>query len=414
MDSQVGSPSSFRGSDEDADSSSRPHSPFALDHPRPDLPPSLPALVLRKLVAHQLDQAGFDAADEDATQELEGALHEFFGSLLSYAHQLAELGRRHQPNLMDVVHGCRDLGVGGAAELLDEAAKQHQATDIAVTYKRPRAPSPPPLMLHSDDEALPEDDPSIASPPPSPAFLPSDDDEDADFEEVLPLGPDGQPLVSAVAEREARKKAKEQRKETRRKEKEDRQKERERRRRERQKRKEADPFRAGWLPVLPPKHSWKQTPVYPQSAAPPPIPPPISQTQQAPSSAALQHLSTLRARLNDSQLVAASLRNLIRRTGARNLSSSTSGAALTELGPDGQPTEQSQPQQAEQDADVVDYESEWYGAKEAFAAPAGKRRIRVLTVGADKDDDEDYGQQGSENQEGSRVGGAAKRRRWLV
>lgn len=95
-------------------------------------------------------------------------------------------------------------------------------------------------------------------------------------------------------------------------------------------------------------------------------------------------------------------------------------------GPDGAPMDvQNQPQpQQQQAADIVNYESEWYGAKDAAVAAGAnaKRRIRVLTVGKGQDDfDEDdeaerggrKGQSGDWN-DASRVGGAAKGRRWLV
>lgn len=166
--------------------------------------------------------------------------------------------------------------------------------------------------------------------------------------------------------------------------------------------------------------------VYPESAAPPPIPPPISQTQQAPSAAAMQHLSTLRARLNDSQLVAASLRNLIRKTRA------------SAVGEHHHHSQQQQQQQQQQDsADVVDYESEWYGARGLGAATGSKRKIRVVTIGqrtnkspgdllqleseasaaAGGGDGSMMMRKGGGMEgggEGSRVGGAVKRRRWLV
>ncbi|GAA5827573.1 hypothetical protein JCM11251_001740 [Rhodosporidiobolus azoricus] len=400
---------------------------------RPPLPPAVAGWALRKAVASGLSKAGFEGAEEEAYLELEGAVYEYFGALLTYASQLAEHGRRHEPTLSDVVQASWELGVGGAGELVQEMQKakerREEAPDIHITYKRPRLPSPPPRLLPSDDESDPLP-PHLLSPPPSPPQSPhTSDDEDADFEEVLPLGPDGKPLPSAVAEQDARKKMKEEKRDKRdkvRREREERGKEREKRRRLRKRREEADPFRAGWLPTLPPKHSWKQTPVYPESAAPPPIPPPISQTQQAPSAAALQHLSTLRARLNDSQLVAASLRNLIRRTGARAVAPAGVGGGGGGGGVAGEEQRAQQEALLQEAQDVVDYESEWYGVKEASAAAlvlpggGGKRRIRVLTVGADREEDED-GNEGEEGEkekreqgEGSRVGGAAKRRRWLV
>ncbi|BGP65840.1 hypothetical protein NBRC10512_001392 [Rhodotorula toruloides] len=435
MDSRAESLAFSDAEDDDAlssHSSSAPLAPFTIHNPRPDLPPALPALVLRKLVAAELLSTGFEGADEEALEEVEGALYSFFGSLLSYAHQLAELGRRHVPTVADVVKGCEDLGVGGTRELLAEARRGRPALaeDVQITYKGPRAPVDLGPLLPSDDEDDdpydPSKDPSLASPPPSPPLPPfsdDDDDSDAEFEEIGPAGGGDEAEAKARKEAaEAKKRAKREKRERLLREKDERRKERERRRRERQRRREANPMKAEWLPALPPKHSWKQTPVYPESAAPPPIPPPISQTQQAPSAAALQHLSTLRARLNDSQLVAASLRNLIRRTAARSLNAGKDGNAAP--GPDGaQMDVENQPQQ-QQEADIVNYESEWYGAKDAASAVGAnaKRRIRVLTVGKGQDEfdeDEEAERTGRKGQNGdwndaSRVGGAAKRRRWLV
>ncbi|GAA6021952.1 hypothetical protein JCM10207_002616 [Rhodosporidiobolus poonsookiae] len=417
----------------DSGSSTSSSALYSPPSPRPALPASLAAQVLRRVVASQLQQAGFDSAEDEAMDELEGAVGSFFGSLLEYAHQLAELGRRHVPNLQDVVQGCEDLGVGGAGELRGEVHRA-EALDFSITYKRPRVPSPPPITLPSSPTPSEADDPLLASPPPSPPAASDSDSDDGAFEEVLPVGADGLPLESAVKAQLERRAGREAKRAKKRAEKEERQKERERRRRERRKVRERNPYEAEWLPSLPPKHSWKQTPVYPTSAAPPSIPPPLSQTQQAPSALALQHLSTLRARLNDSQLVAESLRNLIRRTGARTLVAPASSAAGTGAegkdgkdkdGKDGKdPTPTATAQVDAQDADVVDYESEWYGAKEAFAPSGGggRRRIRVVKVGAGGEEDEfPYGGAGDEEgkgkgewMEGSRVGGAAKRRRWLV
>lgn len=85
---------------------------------------------------------------------------------------------------------------------------------------------------------------------------------------MTPLGPDGLPLPAdsdAAKQRreqlEQKKRDKAARKEKLRRDKEARARERERRRRERKRRSEADPLKAEWLPILPPKHSWKHTPV---------------------------------------------------------------------------------------------------------------------------------------------------------
>ncbi|KAI5478254.1 Bromodomain transcription factor [Pseudohyphozyma bogoriensis] len=107
---------------------------------------------------------------------------------------------------------------------------------------------------------------------------------------------------------------------------------------------------ASFLPPLPAKHSYKQTPVFPKSSIAPSVPPPPNAALQTPSPAALAHLSTLRSRLTNSQLVASSLRNLIRSTSARN----PEGAGMEVDGVNGIGTG------AGEEDDVVDYEGEWY------------------------------------------------------
>lgn len=119
----------------------------------PSLPPALPALVLRKLVASELLRTGFEAAEPEAVEFLEGALYTctyplsplsdgrglmrmmriVFGSLLQYAHGIAELGRRHEPTLEDVVIGCREMGVTSSArDLLDELKKETSEFALVV------------------------------------------------------------------------------------------------------------------------------------------------------------------------------------------------------------------------------------------------------------------------------------------
>ncbi|GAA5895592.1 hypothetical protein JCM5296_003757 [Sporobolomyces johnsonii] len=428
MESAVTSPhySSDGGSDDDQSSSQAPE-PFGPSNPRPDLPPGVAAAFLRTAVASGLAQFGFEAAEEDAMAEFEGALYSLFGSLLVYAHQLAELGRRHQPTFEDVLQGCRDLGVGDASDLIDAYHEGVFSDDVHIKYQRPRPPPPERPLLHSDPEDSPaEDDPSLISPPPSPP--PSSDDEEGEFEEVVPTGADGQPLPGAREAVEARRVKREQKRKAR----DERRRERERRRRARERKKHAgEPFTAAWLPALPPKHSWKQTPVFPESAAPPALPPPLSQTQQAPSASALQHLSTLRSRLNDSQLVASSLRNLIRRTSARPSSSTLLTGHLADGGAGALVNVNVDAIAAaavEQEADLVSYENEWYGANATPASAGGtgargKRVKRVVHVGkgsgtgddgAELGDDERGAGGEAEQWSENRVGGASKRRRWLV
>jgi hypothetical protein len=128
-------------------------------------------------------------------------------------------------------------------------------------------------MLPSDDDlpafSDPEPDSAFESPPPSPKLLnnafssdhDAEGDSDEEFEEVLPLGADGQPIPTSSGKEAKDSKKKEKAKL--RTEREDRRKERERRRKAREFRKQeyGKTFEAEWAPKLPPKHSWKQTPV---------------------------------------------------------------------------------------------------------------------------------------------------------
>lgn len=125
---------------------SPPPVPFSLENPRPDLPPGVAASALRKLVSFELDQAGFEAVTEEALEELEGvvfsctflffplfflglkrkltrAQQQVFGSLLVRSHDLANLGRRNQPNFKDLLQGVRDFGVAGVSELKEEVER---------------------------------------------------------------------------------------------------------------------------------------------------------------------------------------------------------------------------------------------------------------------------------------------------
>ena len=95
MDSQPPSESylSDDSSSSSRSSSSRlpPLTSSAFDsthHPAPPLPPSVPALVLHKLCAAGLAQAGFDAAAGDALDELEGVVAECASLSLSLPRSL--------------------------------------------------------------------------------------------------------------------------------------------------------------------------------------------------------------------------------------------------------------------------------------------------------------------------------------
>lgn len=346
------------------------------------------------------------------------------------SHDLANLGRRNQPNFKDLVQGVKDFGVAGVKELKEEVertkgrdgafcavlpARLQRTTNahthstvpqLSVVYDKIREEAPGPTLA-SDDEPSSESEASEYEdePAPAPPALP-----------LIEGGPAPPPAPAAPR----RKKVKQP------------------------KVKPLDALKGDFLPPLPAKHSYKQTPVrhiapllsspeleltarlheqvYPQSRIPPAIPQASTfPTQQTPSALAMRHLSTLRSRLNDSQLVASSLRNLIRKTSAR-ATSGTEGAMILGDQQEGGAT-------ADNDNDdVVDYEGEWYGGR---GGPGVKRSVLVMRVGEEgKVDLEGWGSGNGREEEGrdgmafmksaegwsdaGRVGGAGKRRKWRV
>ncbi|ORY52718.1 hypothetical protein BCR35DRAFT_327205 [Leucosporidium creatinivorum] len=359
---------------------SPPPLPFSLENPRPDLPPAVAASALRKLVSYELEQAGFEAVTEEALEELEGVVFSFFGSLLVRSHDLANLGRRNQPNFKDLVQGVRDFGVAGVGELKEEVerTKGRDVPDLAIVYDKLREEAPGPTLA-SDDEPSSEEEPSEDEAEPAPAPPPTIDG--------VPV-PAPTPVV--------KKKVKQP------------------------KLKPLDALKADHLPPLPAKHSYKQTPVYPQSRIPPSIPQASTfPTQQTPSTVAMRHLSTLRSRLNDSQLVASSLRNLIRKTSAR----ATAGGEGAIVGLEGAQ------QGGQEDDDVVDYEGEWYGGRGGPIGAGVKRSVLMMRVGEEGKVDLEGWERGEEGErdgmgfmkskdhewsDAGRVGGAGKRRKWRV
>ncbi|GAA5915258.1 uncharacterized protein JCM6883_002377 [Sporobolomyces salmoneus] len=454
MDSAMNtpSPSSSTGSTSTSRSTS-PNPPHQSSSFPPSLPPGLAALVTRKMISLELIETGFEAAEEEAVEFLEGTLNSFFESLIRTSHDFAELGRRHEPNMLDVVKGCIEMGlIESPKELTEQASRRDQISsstplDLSIRYARStrRHHEQPPALLPSDDESPafpdPDPDPAFDSPPPSPpsqALSATDEDSDAEFEEVLPLGADGQPIpTSEASAMKDAKDLKKKEKALRKLEKESRQKERERRRaaREFRKKEYGKTFEGDWMPRLPPKHSWKQTPVFPEQPPPPPIPAPVSRTVQSPSTLALSHLSTLRSRLNDSQLVASSLRNLIRRTGSAARGNGNGGTVSTMTMTELTTEEAANAAEvvAEQEADLISYENEWYGSNKTiqkslvrnnFAGRGGKRNVRIIKVSdrrkregveeGESSGDEGEGREGREGMSAGGGGGVAKRRRWLV
>lgn len=138
----------------------------------------------------------------------------------------------------------------------------------------------------------------------------------------------------------------------------------------------------------------------------------------------MRHLSTLRSRLNDSQLVASSLRNLIRKTSAR---AATAGEGAMVLGDQSEGGAAAATAENDND-DVVDYEGEWYGGRGASGV---KRSVLMMRVGEEgRVDLEGWGNGNGREEEGKagmafmrsaegwsdagRVGGAGKRRKWRV
>ena len=76
---------------------------------------------------------------------------------------------------------------------------------------------------------------------------------------------------------------------------------------------------------------------------------------------------------------------------------------------------------AEQEADLVSYENEWYGPKAIHRSALGmgkkgkkgKRSVRIVRVGKEGMEG-DSADEEREREEGTVGGGVAKRRRWLV
>ncbi|KAM0753308.1 hypothetical protein T439DRAFT_379008 [Meredithblackwellia eburnea MCA 4105] len=164
---------------------------------------------------------------------------------------------------------------------------------------------------------------------------------------------------------------------------------------------------ADFLPPLPSKHSYKQTPVFPKSSTSAPVPSP-SLPLQAPSAAASAHIATLRSRLADGQVVARSLRNLVRATGGGG--GGGSGTVTIVGGGAGQ--------EEESLADVVDFERDWYQPR-GVVGQGGKRRIGIIRVGAKSVRDADVPDDANvidpnANRGGVGKGGGPKRRRWRI
>ncbi|SCV72934.1 BQ2448_6859 [Microbotryum intermedium] len=282
------------------------------------LPPSVAAHVVRRLVARELQDVGFDSAQQDALEEIEG----FFGSALVLAHDLANHAHRSRPNVKDIVESCRRLGVGSEPELVQEVKRtKHRPSEewpkLRFQRSTKRRSSPTGPLLGSDDEGE------------------QDEREKKEKEFIKTFNSTPAAIASGIVTGQtiASKRT-------------------------------FDALRnQPGLPALPNKHSFKVTPAYPTPTLSAPFVPPnltYHPKPQEPSPLALTHLSTLQSRQNDSTQVAASLRNLIRRTSARpqqstfnNASSAPNGLDGTDLLGNGE------------ELDVVDYSTEWYSSKTA-------------------------------------------------
>ncbi|KAM0786309.1 hypothetical protein ACM66B_001787 [Microbotryomycetes sp. NB124-2] len=228
---------------------------------------------LQRLVNLELHAAGYETADSLALEHLHGLAVVFFEALVQRAHELTEQAARTNVNLKDAIAASVELGV--ANRPADFVALAH------ATQDRNSSAGVPTLKFKRVKRPVIE------------KTLPSDDDDDEEEQEEHDVNQLEGRDKSDVLHQSIIPKVKP--------------------------RKLPEALKASYLPQLPPKHTFKQTPVYPQPAAPPTIPNPTYEPRQKPSTEALRHLATLRARFNDSQMVASSLRNLIRKTSVRTV-----------------------------------------------------------------------------------------------
>ncbi|KAK4050254.1 hypothetical protein OIV83_003575 [Microbotryomycetes sp. JL201] len=267
MSSRADDSSLFASDDEYDDDEETTSAPVPAGDTPARLTGAIAVECLERLVNLELKAAGYATADQQALQHLHGLAVVFFEALVQRAHELTEQAARSNVNIKDAIAASVDLGVvTGPMDFigLSDATRDRNAEAGAppLRYKRVR-PSAVEKTLPSDDE---ENEQEHAK------------DKD-DVEQYLQ-----QSIIPKVKPRKL-----------------------------------PEALTAPYLPQLPPKHTFKQTPVYPQPAAPPTIPNPTYEPRQKPSTEALRHLATLRARFNDSQMVASSLRNLIRKTSVRTV-----------------------------------------------------------------------------------------------
>ncbi|KDE05926.1 hypothetical protein MVLG_03739 [Microbotryum lychnidis-dioicae p1A1 Lamole] len=363
------------------------------------LPPSVAANVVRRLVARELQEVGFDSAQQDALEEIEGCLFTFFGSALLLAHDLANHAQRVRPNVKDLVESCRRLGVGSEPELVHEVNRtKHRPSEewpklrFQSSSKRRSSPSGP--LLRFDDEGE------------------QDEREKREKEFINIFNSTPAAIASGIVTGQTIA----------------------------SKRTSDALSDLPGLPALPNKHSFKVTPAYPTPTLSAPfVPPNLTHhpKPQEPSPLALAHLATLQSRQNDSTQVAASLRNLILRTSARpqqsifNPSAPNGSDTIGLLGNG-------------EELDVVDYSTEWYSSKTAsqpiFASSSANKignptaqgrykpvwKLRMGTTEIDQSALEEAlmaangavavagGLQGNTTTGGGGGGGVVKRRRWRV
>ncbi|KAK4049894.1 hypothetical protein OIO90_005283 [Microbotryomycetes sp. JL221] len=252
----------------------------SADGTRPSLTPIVAVEYLERLVNVELQAAGYLTADKEALEQLQGMTVVFFEALVQRAHELTEQANRTRVNLKDALEASVETGIVAYPAQMIRFAKQtrdrNDQVDVPpIRYKRVR----PPVI----EKTLPSDN--------------EQDEEDDDSNLVRSNGKGDQSASLPDLHQSIIPKVKP--------------------------RKLPEALKASFLPPLPPKHTFKQTPVYPQPAPPPLIPQPTFDPIQKPSKEAMRHLATLRARFNDSQLVSSSLRNLIRKTSVRTVGSST-------------------------------------------------------------------------------------------
>ncbi|KAF9040628.1 hypothetical protein BJ165DRAFT_1350640 [Panaeolus papilionaceus] len=145
-----------------------PSEPSPPEPPEPAVTPAVASRALRKLVSHQLQQAGFNTAVQPAIERLEIEVAIFVQQLYQRAHEYANLANRAGVIASDLVIACEDFDIQPkdlyavkVNSLRKRKRGNHDPTKL-ITLTNPPSRSPSPELLSSDDEE---------GPPPIPTTL---------------------------------------------------------------------------------------------------------------------------------------------------------------------------------------------------------------------------------------------------